>query len=160
MVDEHRPAGGPDQPRYGHAPAVGAKLVAALSAAHAVRAPAAVELRAACAEAQQRSVAEREGHHSGLLVDAELLDQLAILGLYQDGERIRRELDSQLAAADAFDTHERAHTGGRRSPVVFHQRAVGWDYAVVDRRDGDPDRPRGGWCQGYHHGLCGDLNGA
>src|SRR5882672_10237584 len=127
MMDEHRPAGGPDEPRNGHAPAVRAKLEAALSAAHAIGASATVELRTARAETEQRRVSEREGYGAGLLVDAELLDRLSVLGFHSDGERIRRELDGQLAAADAFGARERAHAGGGRSPVVFHQRAVGWD---------------------------------
>src|SRR5579863_1937486 len=54
FMDKRRPTTGADQPRNRNAAAVGAELIAALSAAHPVSRAAPVELRPAFAQAEQR----------------------------------------------------------------------------------------------------------
>ena len=65
-MDEHGPAGRADQPGDGHAAAVGPQPVSALAAPHPVGRAAAVELRAALAQAQHRAVPQVEGERARL----------------------------------------------------------------------------------------------
>ena len=66
LMDEHRPAGGADQPGHGHPPAVRPQPVSALAAPHPIDRAAAIELRAALAQAEDRAVAQVEGERAGL----------------------------------------------------------------------------------------------
>ncbi len=78
LMNEHRPAARADQPLDWHAPAVRAQLIAALTVAHPIGRAAAIELRSAFAEAEDRAVAERERQRAGLLIDTELLNEAAV----------------------------------------------------------------------------------
>src|SRR5712691_3264174 len=60
LVDEQPPAARVDEPRHWDPAAVCAKPIATLSAARIQRRSAAVELRPALAESEQRTIAERE----------------------------------------------------------------------------------------------------
>src|SRR5258708_7723209 len=60
LVDKHSPALSSDEPGNGDASAVGAELIAALAAPHAVSGPAPVELRTTLAETKQWCVARGE----------------------------------------------------------------------------------------------------
>ena len=98
-MDEHRPAGRADQPGDGHAAAVRPQPVAALAAAHPVGRAAAIELRAALAEAEHGPVAQVERETRRSPVDADLLDEPAIRRLDADRERLGRDGQPPLAAA-------------------------------------------------------------
>src|SRR5258708_10463981 len=75
LMDEERPAAGADQPLHRHASAVRPQLVPALPVAHDVDGSAAIELRSAFTERQQRRVADQELDDAGL-VCAQLLGGL------------------------------------------------------------------------------------
>ena len=85
-MDEKPPAGRADQPLHRHAAAVRAELIPALPVAHGVDGAAAVELRTAFPERQQRRVADEKLEHAGL-VDRELLNGLPRGIRHAHGER-------------------------------------------------------------------------
>ena len=104
VVNEHRPTARSDQPLDRQAPAVRSQHVSALSASHAVQRAAAIELRAALPEAEQRLIAQKERQRTGLAIEAEMLHQAPIAGLDMDGQRIGREFYHDIAALDSLLT--------------------------------------------------------
>src|SRR5215467_10064581 len=110
-MEEHRPPSGPDQPGNRDSAAVRAELVAALAAAHSIQRAAPVELRAALAQRQQRTATSAEGKDAGLLIEAKLLYSGAPGRAHRERERIRRDVDTQVAClhflrfGECTDTH-------------------------------------------------------
>src|SRR5215467_1342396 len=86
------PARAANEPGDGNAPAVRVEFIAALATLHCVCGAAAVELRAAFAEAEERGISEQEGNCARVGIDGELLDYVALGGLNGGSERIEGEL--------------------------------------------------------------------
>ena len=127
MVDEHAPAVGADQPLDRPAGAVRLELVAALTIAHAIDLPFAVELRPTLPEAEQRSLRQQEGHVRRLGVECQPLDEHAVGRLDMEGGRLGGEAHGQVAGADRLERLCRSScrdTLGRRrlrhAPIVWH----------------------------------------
>src|SRR5215467_2286414 len=77
-----------------------AELVAALAAAHLVLGPAAVELRAAFTESQERGVSEQKRDDPSLGIDGELLNCFALRGFNNRLHWIKREPYAEFAHFD------------------------------------------------------------
>jgi hypothetical protein len=73
LMDEESPPCRPDQPLHRHARAVGPQLISALAVSHRVDGAAAIELRPALAESEQRCVT-RIKFKDPVLVDGDHLD--------------------------------------------------------------------------------------
>ena len=116
VVNEHRPTARSDQPLDRQAPAVRSQHVSALSASHAVQRAAAIELRAALPEAEQRLIAQKERQRTGLAIEAEMLHQAPIPSLDMDGQRIGREFYRDISALDSFLTDKSSEARPRRIP--------------------------------------------
>ena len=102
LVDIHGPPAGPNQPRDGNAAAEVAQVVAPGAAHHAFGIAAAIELRAAFAQPQDRSGAGRKVTSACLFVDPDLLHPVALGRLDREGQRIGREHHPQIPQLDVL----------------------------------------------------------
>src|SRR5512142_342341 len=89
-MDEHRPARCADEPLDRNTPSVRSQLIPALPAAHAVDVAAAIELRPAFAQAENRTIAQLERDISLFRIDAHLLDGLSGGGGDGKSQRVGR----------------------------------------------------------------------
>ena len=94
------------------------QAVSALPAPHPVDRASAIELRAALAQAQDRTVAQVEGERAVLVVDPDLLDELAVPGLDADRQRVGRDRDPSVAHVNRARLARGRHAQARRTEVV------------------------------------------
>ena len=145
-MEEHRPAARADEPLYRHAPTMRPELIAALPVARAIGGAAAVKLRAAFAEAEHGTVAERERDGAGVLVDPQVLHLRAAVGPDAERERIGVHVDDEIARAPSPGGPSGRDSQPRRRPRTIDERSVVLGRArggASARRDGDANRVRG-----------------
>jgi hypothetical protein len=104
-----------------------AQLVAALACTATDRRSAAIELRTAFTEAEQRAAAEQERQGARLLIDAEPLHHTVVCGADVDLQRTRgrrgrrRQANAQLAATNRARVRQLSNPSRRRGPCPFHE---------------------------------------
>ena len=113
LMDEHRPAVRTDQPLNRCASTVGRQQIAVrfrvpLAVAHLVRRALLVELHAALAEAEQRSLRQQEGKARRLGTQYKALHNLAFDRLNDECWRVLGESDRDIAGTDASEWRRRA----------------------------------------------------
>ena len=115
---------------------------------------AAVELRSAFAEPEDRTVAERKSHFPGRRVDAQQLHRTTILMLDSKGQRLFGNADDEVTdVSGIWDCRFGAGLGGRQHSLV--ERAINrnrFEPPVHDRENSDSRRQR-------RRGGDDDLNG-
>ena len=155
-MHEHPPAVRSDQPLDRHAPAMRPQLVPALAVAHPIDGALAVELRAAFAEAEQRSFAEEKRQARLVSAECQALDGLSLDGVDVNRRRVGGVTHREIARAHGS---ERIGRPSPRQRLPFSRRD---ERAVVrhascaddggngdahgdraDRGDGDLDRHPG-----------------
>src|SRR5947209_8389579 len=122
LVNEHRPSGSTDDPGNRNTAAVSSELIPALAAAHLVDRIAAIELRPAFTQAEQRRIPGYKRQRSCLRIDAKLLDQSC--ARVRDTKRrwVRINFNTNFAAFDLLTSKRAAELGDRFSPVISYER--------------------------------------
>ena len=142
LMNEHRPAAGPDQPRNWRAPAVCSQAVAALATAHFVLVAPPIKLWPTFAKAEHWSITQIEKDGSSLLIDAKFLNQS--LGFVCDGytQGLAFNLHGKIVQTDALLLPKSGETSGRTHAGLVEQNSIISDRFVFDRDHADANRVR------------------
>src|SRR5207247_3344710 len=124
LMNEHRPAAGPDQPRNWRATAVCSQAVAALATAHFVLVAPPIKLWPTFAKAEHWSITQIEKNGSSLLIDAKSLNHSPGFVCDGYGQGLAFNLHGYIAQANALLGRKSSETGGRGHAALLDQQPI------------------------------------